>query len=43
MSALKKIIPKSNSHQIKLEQKKLTYGSLKKIWDWSSIDWVAFR
>ena len=32
---------KSNSHQKKLKQNKLTYISLDKIWDLSLTDWVT--
>ena len=33
MPTIKKIITKSNSHQIKPKQNSLTYTSLEKIWD----------
>ena len=41
----KKIIKKSNSHQIKPKQNSLTYASLEKIWDRFSIrlDWLTGR
>ena len=37
MSIIKKILTKSNSHQIKPKQNKFTYTSLEKILDLSSI------
>ena len=41
----KKIITKSNSHQIKPKQNRLIYASLEKIWDRFSIrlDWLTGR
>ena len=44
MSIMKKNIAKRNSHhQTKPKQFKLTYSSLEKIWDLSSVDWVTVR
>ena len=43
MSIFKKIRTKSNAYQIKPKQNKLTYTSLEKTWDLSSIDWVTGR